>query len=59
MFLFTALEGDQPIPIINVWNLKRIEDKAGRKRLADIFKHATERGYLDQIKGINEFNSII
>lgn len=41
------MEGDQPIPITNVWTIGKIKDQAGRRRLADIFKHASDKGYLD------------
>lgn len=38
---------DDVINITEVWKLKPIENQEGRKRLADIFKHAMHMGYLD------------
>jgi hypothetical protein len=42
-----SIKGDQATPITEVWKLKPIESQEGRKRLADIFKHALDMGYLD------------
>lgn len=39
--------GDEPVPITSIWKLEKIKDEEGRHRLADIFKHASDRGYLD------------
>lgn len=41
------IEGDKPIPIIDIWTIKRLQDEKDQRRLADIFKHAVDRGYLD------------
>lgn len=41
-----AIEGDRPLTLCEVWKLKPIVDPVGRRRLADIFKHAVEQGYL-------------
>ena len=42
-----VLQGEEAVPIQTIWVIKPITNKEGRKRLADVFKHATERGYLD------------
>lgn len=39
--------GDEAVPITSIWKLKKIEDREGLQRLADIFKHSSDRGYLD------------
>lgn len=39
--------GDEAVPITSVWKLKKLEKKEHLQRLADIFKHASDRGYLD------------
>lgn len=44
---FDQIKGDDPVPITEIWILKKLENVQDQKRLADIFKHATERGYLD------------
>ena len=41
------MEGTEAIPIINIWTLKRMENEEDQRRLADIFKHANDHGYLD------------
>lgn len=41
------ITGDVAVPITSIWIIKRLEDECERKRLADVFKHATERGYLN------------
>lgn len=41
------ITGDDPVPITNVWILKKLKNDQDRHRLADIFKHASDRGYLD------------
>lgn len=41
-----AIEGTRPLTLPEIWRLKPIEDKGGRRRLADVFKHAVEQGYL-------------
>lgn len=41
-----AISDDKPVPIESIWVLKPIENPEGRKRLADIFKHAVDMGYL-------------
>lgn len=42
-----GLQGEEVVPIETIWILKPIKSDEGRRRLADVFKHATERGYLD------------
>lgn len=44
--LDTIIE-DKPVPIETLWVLKPIENPEGRKRLADIFKHAVDMGYIN------------
>lgn len=39
--------GDEAVPITSIWKLKKLEKKEDLHRLADIFKHASDRGYLD------------
>lgn len=39
--------GDTPVPITSIWKLKKLEAVEDLHRLADIFKHASDRGYLD------------
>ncbi|XP_059611132.1 uncharacterized protein LOC132258046 [Phlebotomus argentipes] len=46
-FDLDSIQGDEAIPLQEIWVLKPISTKEGRLRLANIFKHATERGYLD------------
>lgn len=41
-----AIEGDRPLTLPEVWKLKPIESKEGRRRLANVFKHAVEQQYL-------------
>lgn len=41
-----AIEGITPLTLPEVWNLKPIVDQEGRRRLANIFKHSFEQGYL-------------
>jgi hypothetical protein len=41
------IEGDEAVPITSIWTLKKPETKQDMHRLADIFKHSVERGYLD------------
>lgn len=41
-----AIEGIVPLTLPEVWKLKPITDAQGRRRLADVFKHAVEQGYL-------------
>ncbi|CAO1422867.1 unnamed protein product [Diamesa serratosioi] len=41
------IQGEEAVPIQTIWIIKPITNKDGRKRLADVFKHATEQGYLD------------
>lgn len=41
-----AIEGSRPLTLPEVWKLKPIESKEGRRRLADIFKHALEQDFL-------------
>ena len=44
---FDKIKGDEVVPITDIWILKKLENEEDQKRLADIFKHATDRGYLD------------
>lgn len=39
--------GDEAVPICSIWLLKKLENEQDLHRLADIFKHASDRGYLD------------
>ncbi|CRK91419.1 CLUMA_CG005088, isoform A [Clunio marinus] len=39
--------GDDAVPITNIWILKEMENMQDQHRLADIFKHASDCGYLD------------
>lgn len=39
--------GDEAVPITSIWKLKKLEAEEDRRRLANIFKHASDRGYLD------------
>lgn len=41
------IKGDEAIPITEIWKLRRMANDSEHRRLADIFKHATDRGYLD------------
>jgi hypothetical protein len=41
------ITGNDPIPITKIWILKKLENDQDLHRLADIFKHASDRGYLD------------
>lgn len=42
-----SIVDDKPVPIETIWILKPIEKPEGRKRLADVFKHANDMGYID------------
>lgn len=42
-----SITDDKPVPIETLWILKPIENPEGRKRLADIFKHASDMGYIE------------
>lgn len=39
--------GDTAVPITSIWNIKKLEKKEELYRLASMFKHASDRGYLD------------
>lgn len=41
-----AIEGTVPLTLPEIWKLKPIATQEGRRRLADVFKHAVEQGYL-------------
>jgi hypothetical protein len=41
------ITGDEAIPITDIWVLKAPQKEEDQRRLADIFKHAVDRGYLD------------
>lgn len=41
-----AMQGDG-VPLADVWVIGPIEDDVGRRRLADMFRHAIDQGYLD------------
>lgn len=41
-----AIEGHRTLTLPEVWKLKPIATREGRRRLADIFKHAIEESYL-------------
>ncbi|XP_063704718.1 uncharacterized protein LOC134834102 [Culicoides brevitarsis] len=41
-----AIEGDEAVDVTTVWILKPIKNKEGRQRLADMFKHAVQMGYI-------------
>lgn len=40
-----ALQGD--VALADVWAIGPIEDDVDRRRLADMFRHAIDQGYLD------------
>lgn len=40
------IDGEDAVPIEKIWVLKPIENKDGRRRLADVFKHAVQMGYI-------------
>jgi hypothetical protein len=42
-----TIEGTEAIPITDIWVIKKMKTEKDLKRLASIFKHAIERGYLD------------
>jgi hypothetical protein len=42
-----SIQGDEAIPITDIWTLKKLTNEEDQRRLADIFKHAYECGYLD------------
>lgn len=44
---FDQIKGDEAIPITDIWILKKLKNVEDQKRLADIFKHANDHGYLD------------
>lgn len=44
---FDKIQGDEAVPITSVWILKKLKSDQDLHRLADIFKHASDRGYLD------------
>jgi hypothetical protein len=39
--------GDEPIKLTDIWKLNKLEKLDELHRLADCFKHAVERGFLD------------
>ncbi|XP_035779550.1 uncharacterized protein LOC118459870 isoform X2 [Anopheles albimanus] len=41
------IDSDKAIPIEEIWILRPIASQAGRLRLADMFRHAMDMGYLD------------
>lgn len=41
------IKGDEAVPIDQVWVLKNIKTQEGRRRLTDMFMHASDCGYLD------------
>lgn len=41
------IEGNEAVPITEIWKIKFLENDNDLHRLADIFKHASDRGYLD------------
>ncbi|XP_052902739.1 uncharacterized protein LOC128310196 isoform X2 [Anopheles moucheti] len=41
------ITGDESIPIETIWILRPIATQAGRLRLTDMFRHATDMGYLE------------
>uniref|UniRef100_A0A182N5A7 CHK domain-containing protein n=1 Tax=Anopheles dirus TaxID=7168 RepID=A0A182N5A7_9DIPT len=41
------ITGDEAVPIEKIWILRPLKNQAGRLRLTDMFRHATDMGYLD------------
>lgn len=41
-----AIQGDEAVDVTTVWILKPIKNKEGRLRLANMFKHAVQMGYI-------------
>nr|XP_040219383.2 uncharacterized protein LOC120947773 isoform X2 [Anopheles coluzzii] len=41
------ITGEQAVPIEQLWILRPIASQAGRRRLTDMFRHATDMGYLN------------
>lgn len=41
-----SIECSEGVPISEVWPIKPIKDQPGRQRLADVFKHAIDQGYM-------------
>ncbi|XP_055714788.1 uncharacterized protein LOC129808908 [Phlebotomus papatasi] len=46
-FDLDSIQGDDAIPLQEIWVLKPIPTKEGRLRVADMFKHAVDMGYLE------------
>jgi hypothetical protein len=44
---FDKIKGDDAIPITDIWILRKLKNVEDQRRLADIFKHACDRGYLE------------
>jgi len=43
---FDQISGDDAVPITDIWIMKKLDTREKQERLADIFKHASDRGYL-------------
>lgn len=43
----SLIEGDEAVPIMDVWHLKKLTKLEDLQRLADVFKDASDRGFLD------------
>lgn len=41
-----CLQGDQAVPLTDIWKIRKFDKQADRKRMADVFRHAIDRGYL-------------
>ena len=41
------IQGENAVPITDIWILKRLENENDQRRLADVFKHAVDCGFLD------------
>lgn len=41
-----TIQGEEAVDVTTVWKLKPIKNKEGRLRLANMFKHAVEMGYI-------------
>lgn len=42
-----CLAGESAVPLTDIWKVRPFERQADRQRLADVFRHAIDRGYLD------------
>lgn len=42
-----TITGEDAIPITDIWILRKLKNEEDQRRLADVFKHACDRGYLE------------